>query len=108
MKRTISQFVKSNQGQPLFMIKAVKHKYSLEEYSNLENDNYEVWEYETLPIDKEKYENITKLTQLLNPDGRYPLRPKEAKRSLLLSVIEYLSRSKGERTFFTHGVAHHN
>ena len=107
-QKNIFHATSTNNGQPMFFVKAILRKESLECYSGLKGDYYEFWEWEVFPVKKSDYQQTTQIEEKLNPEADYPVNKKLAKLILVCSTIEYLAKQADRSVFLDKTIAHHN
>jgi len=108
MQNEIFQAMSSSNGQPMFFVKAVLKKMSIESYTGIVGDYYESWEWEVFPINKDYYQQITQIESKLNPEAEYPVSRKIAVLTIVCSTIEYLRKNADRSVFMNKTVAHYN
>lgn len=91
-------------GEPLFVFRAELH---LSE-PNLVGHQVEQWQWKTFPVPEEIFEAETGIEAFMNPLKRQALNVHEARKIILMAIVEFKASGAGRFYYFKNTGAHPN
>mgnify|MGYP000598525935 CR=1 FL=1 len=89
----------NDQGKLLFWVDVNLKKVDLSEYSGIEGDFGEEWEYKSTEVPKELIEEISSLNSKLNPEGKSPIEMANVE-TVVLEALNEVVKSNKANSFF--------